>query len=75
MSNPLNPIVAVTLMNAREVLELRLSDTIEFEPAPRVNIEISFFHANERHHSFALAPRPPRPRLRRGAGRRRSARI
>ncbi|WP_066151693.1 MULTISPECIES: VOC family protein [Hydrogenophaga] len=46
---------------AREVLELRLSDTIEFEPAPRVNIEISFFHANERHHSFALAPRPPRP--------------
>lgn len=46
---------------AREVLGLRLSDTIEFEPAPRVHIEVSFFHANERHHSFALAPRPPRP--------------
>lgn len=46
---------------AQEVLELRLSDTIEFEPAPRVNIEVSFFHANERHHSFAFAPRPPRP--------------
>lgn len=46
---------------AREVLELRLSDTILAEPVPGVEIEIAFFHANERHHSFAIAPRPPRP--------------
>lgn len=46
---------------ARDVLGLRLSDTILAEPAPGVEIEIAFFHANERHHSFAMAPRPPRP--------------
>lgn len=46
---------------ARDVLALRLSDTILAEPVPGVEIEIAFFHANERHHSFAIAPRPPRP--------------
>lgn len=52
---------AAQLDFVREILEMRLSDTIEFEPVPKVNIELSFFHANERHHSCALAPRPPRP--------------
>lgn len=46
---------------ATEVLGLRLSDTIVFEPVPRVNVEVSFYHANPRHHSYAIAPRPPRP--------------
>ena len=45
----------------RDVLEMQLSDTISFEPVPRVAIELSFFHANPRHHSLAMAPRPPRP--------------
>ena len=30
-------------------------------PAPGVKIEVSFFHANERHHSLAVAPRSPMP--------------
>ncbi len=46
---------------ALEVLGLRWSDTILAEPVPGVEIEIDFFHANERHHSFAIGPRPPRP--------------
>jgi 2,3-dihydroxybiphenyl 1,2-dioxygenase len=52
---------AAHLAFARDVLELRLSDTILADPAPGVEIEIAFFHANERHHSYAIAPKPPRP--------------
>jgi 2,3-dihydroxybiphenyl 1,2-dioxygenase len=46
---------------AEQVLGLRLSDTILAEPVPGVRIEFAFFHANERNHSFAFGPRPPRP--------------
>lgn len=45
----------------RRVLGTRLSDHIDLEPAPGVKIEVSFFHANERHHSLAVAPRSPMP--------------
>lgn len=46
---------------AEKVLGLRLSDTILAEPVPGVQVELAFFHANERHHSLAFGPRPPRP--------------
>jgi biphenyl-2,3-diol 1,2-dioxygenase len=46
---------------AQDVLGLRLSDYIDMHVAPQVTIEVAFFHANERHHSFAVAPRPPVP--------------
>jgi biphenyl-2,3-diol 1,2-dioxygenase len=46
---------------AQQVLGLRVSDRIDMAVAPGVTIEVSFFHANERHHSFAVAPRPPVP--------------
>lgn len=44
-----------------EILGVRLSDHIYLQPAPGVTIEASFFHANERHHSIAVVPRPPMP--------------
>ena len=44
---------------ARNVLGARLSDHIYLQPVPQVRIEVSFFHANERHHSLAVAPRAP----------------
>jgi len=44
---------------AQRVLGLRLSDHIDMPVGPGMAIEIAFFHANERHHSFAVAPRPP----------------
>lgn len=46
---------------AEKVLGLSLSDHIYLEVAPGMKIEISFFHGNERHHSFAVAPRAPIP--------------
>lgn len=46
---------------AEKVLGLRLSDHIYIAVAPEVKIEVSFLHANERHHSFAVAPRAPVP--------------
>lgn len=46
---------------AQDVLGLRLSDYIDMRVASDVTIEVAFFHANERHHSFAVAPRPPVP--------------
>ena len=46
---------------AQQVLGLRLSDYIDLKVAPEVTVEIAFFHANQRHHSFAVAPRPPVP--------------
>lgn len=52
---------ADTIAFARNVLGFRLSDNLYLEPAPGVKIEVSFFHANERHHSVAVAPRAPIP--------------
>lgn len=46
---------------AQQVLGLRLSDHIDLAVAPGINIEVAFFHTNERHHSFAVAPRAPVP--------------
>jgi biphenyl-2,3-diol 1,2-dioxygenase len=46
---------------AENVLGLKLSDHIYMAVAPEVKIEVSFFHTNERHHSFAVAPRAPIP--------------
>ena len=46
---------------AEKVLGLHLSDHIYLEVAPGMKIEISFFHGNERHHSYAVAPRAPVP--------------
>ncbi|MDW3688239.1 VOC family protein [Cupriavidus sp. CV2] len=45
----------------QSVMGLRLSDHIDMAVAPGVSVEIAFFHINERHHSFAVAPRPPVP--------------
>ena len=50
-----------TIAFARQVLGARLSDNINLKPAPGVDVEVSFFHANERHHSLAVAPRSPAP--------------
>jgi 2,3-dihydroxybiphenyl 1,2-dioxygenase len=50
-----------TIDFASKVLGVRISDHIHLEPAPGVEIEVSFFHANERHHSLAVAPRSPMP--------------
>lgn len=46
---------------AQQVLGLRLSDFIDMHVGPGITIEVAFFHANERHHSFAVAPRAPVP--------------
>lgn len=48
-----------TIEFADKVLGVKLSDNIYLQPAPGVKIEVSFFHANERHHSLAVAPRAP----------------
>ncbi|WHZ12490.1 MAG: hypothetical protein OJF60_002931 [Burkholderiaceae bacterium] len=50
-----------TIAFARDVLGARLSDNINLKPVPGVDVEVSFFHANERHHSLAVAPRSPAP--------------
>jgi 2,3-dihydroxybiphenyl 1,2-dioxygenase len=50
-----------TIAFARDVLGARLSDNMTLAPAPGVQIEVSFFHANPRHHSLAVAPRSPAP--------------
>lgn len=50
-----------TIAFARNVLGVRLSDNIHLKPVPGVDVEVSFFHANERHHSLAVAPRSPAP--------------
>ena len=46
---------------AQKVLGLKISDYIDITVAPGVTFEVAFFHANERHHSYAVAPRPPIP--------------
>jgi len=52
-----------TVEFAQKVLGLNISDTINGQvgPTPDARIEVSFLHANERHHSFAVAPQPPFP--------------
>lgn len=52
-----------TVEFAQKVLGLNISDTINGQvgPTPDARIEVSFMHANERHHSFAVAPQPPFP--------------
>jgi biphenyl-2,3-diol 1,2-dioxygenase len=50
-----------TIDFARQVLGMKLSDHIHLAPAPGVNVEVSFFHSNERHHSMAVVPRSPAP--------------
>jgi 2,3-dihydroxybiphenyl 1,2-dioxygenase len=52
---------AATLEFAADVLGLGSSDQIIISPAPGMNFEVSFLHANSRHHSFAIAPQPPGP--------------
>lgn len=52
---------AQTTAFMHDVLGVRLSDHIHLEPMPGVKVEVSFFHANERHHSVAVAPRSPAP--------------
>ena len=52
---------AAVVAFAQSVMGLSLSDHIDMAVAPGVSVEISFFHTNERHHSFAVAPRPPVP--------------
>lgn len=45
---------------ALDVLGLRITDIVEAQVGPTADIrmEASFFHANERHHSFAVAQQP-----------------
>lgn len=50
-----------TVAFARGILGTRPSDHIHLKPAPGVDVEVSFLHANERHHSIAIAPRSPMP--------------
>ena len=50
-----------TIDFAQKVLGLSLSDQIRLEIAPGRAFEVTFLHANARHHSFALAPQPPVP--------------
>lgn len=42
-----------------DVLGLALSDRILFEAAPGMVIPLTFLHCNERHHTIAIAPKPP----------------
>lgn len=44
---------------AQKVLGMRLSDHIDLEVGPGTSVEVAFFHTNQRHHSFAVAPRAP----------------
>ena len=50
-----------TIDFATQVLGLKVSDHVYLEVGPGMKIEVSFFHANERHHSMAVAPRAPVP--------------
>lgn len=47
----------------RDVLGMRISDFIEFEPVPGMSINAAFFHCNPRHHSIAIAQMPGPKRL------------
>ena len=45
------------------LLGFRLSDFIDFTPAPGIEIRLVFLHCNPRHHTLALAPIPAPKRL------------
>lgn len=42
----------------RDVLGMRISDFVNFSPAPGVKLKIAFLHCNPRHHSLAFAAMP-----------------
>lgn len=44
---------------AQRVLQFSMSDTIRGKAVSGATIEVSFLHANTRHHSFAVAPARP----------------
>jgi biphenyl-2,3-diol 1,2-dioxygenase len=46
---------------AEDVLGLSLSDKIRLQMGPGMAFEVTFMHANARHHSYAVAPQPPTP--------------
>jgi biphenyl-2,3-diol 1,2-dioxygenase len=45
------------------LLGFRLSDVIDFSPAPGIEIRLVFLHCNPRHHTLALAPMPAPKRI------------
>lgn len=47
-----------TLVFYRDVLGMRVSDFIAFEPVPGMTIRVSFMHCNPRHHTLAFAATP-----------------
>ncbi|MCZ7537567.1 MAG: VOC family protein [Acidimicrobiia bacterium] len=47
----------------RDVLGFRISDLISFEPAPGLEVSVTFLHCNPRHHSLALVQAPLPTRL------------
>lgn len=51
-----------TLRFYRDVLGLRVSDFMSFDPQPGVTLSMTFMHCNERHHSLAFMQRPNAPR-------------
>lgn len=51
-----------TLTFYRDVLGLRVSDYITFEPQPGLTLNMTFMHCNPRHHSLAFMKRPGAPR-------------
>jgi biphenyl-2,3-diol 1,2-dioxygenase len=53
--------VPKTLDFVHQVLGLSDSDQIRVNIGPGVNFEVNFLHVNARHHSYAVAPRPPVP--------------
>jgi biphenyl-2,3-diol 1,2-dioxygenase len=42
----------------RDVLGMRISDFVNFSPAPGVTLRVAFFHCNPRHHSIAFIQMP-----------------
>jgi 2,3-dihydroxybiphenyl 1,2-dioxygenase len=48
----------------RDLLGMRISDFVEFEMTPGVNITAAFMHCNQRHHSIAIVQIPNPKRLR-----------
>lgn len=56
-----SPQYADSVAFAQRVLGLGLSDTIALKLGQGLRFEVSFCHANARHHSYAVAPNPPSP--------------
>jgi biphenyl-2,3-diol 1,2-dioxygenase len=47
----------------QDLLGFRLSDVIDWSPAPGLDLRLVFLHCNPRHHTLALAPVPAPKRL------------